>query len=137
AARIARYGEEDIARLMADTGIVRNRLKVEATIANARALLKLQERTSLAAFLWGAHGRPAAGQRAPHRPVGAGPDAGLQGHVEGAAGARVPLRRPDHGLCLHAGRRHGQRPPDGLPPIPTVREPAEAVQAEAEMKSDP
>jgi DNA-3-methyladenine glycosylase I len=52
AARIARYGEKDIARLMADAGIVRNRAKVEATIANARALLKLQERTSLAAFLW-------------------------------------------------------------------------------------
>jgi DNA-3-methyladenine glycosylase I len=53
AARIARYGARDIARLMADEGIVRNRLKVEATIDNARALLKLQERTSLAAFLWG------------------------------------------------------------------------------------
>jgi DNA-3-methyladenine glycosylase I len=59
AARIARYTEKDIARLMADTGIVRNRLKVEATIANARALLKLQERTSLAAFLWSfLDGRP-------------------------------------------------------------------------------
>ena len=59
AARIARYTDKDIARLMADTGIVRNRLKVEATIANARALLKLQERTSLAAFLWGfLDGRP-------------------------------------------------------------------------------
>ena len=59
ASRIARYTEKDIARLMADTGIVRNRVKVEATIANARALLKLQERTSLAAFLWGfLDGRP-------------------------------------------------------------------------------
>jgi DNA-3-methyladenine glycosylase I len=59
AARIARYGDKDIARLMADAGIVRNKLKVEATIANAKALLKLQERTSLAAFLWGlVDGRP-------------------------------------------------------------------------------
>jgi DNA-3-methyladenine glycosylase I len=59
AARIARYTDKDIARLMADAGIVRNRLKVEATIANARTLLKLQERTSLAAFLWGfLDGRP-------------------------------------------------------------------------------
>jgi DNA-3-methyladenine glycosylase I len=59
AARIARYTEKDIARLMANAGIVRNRLKVEATIANAHALLKLQERTSLAAFLWGfLDGRP-------------------------------------------------------------------------------
>jgi DNA-3-methyladenine glycosylase I len=59
AARIAGYGEKDIARLMADAGIVRNKMKVEATIANARALLQLQERTSLAAFLWElAGGRP-------------------------------------------------------------------------------
>jgi DNA-3-methyladenine glycosylase I len=59
AARIARYGAKDIARLMADPGIVRNKLKVEATIDNARALLKLQERTSLASYLWGfLDGRP-------------------------------------------------------------------------------
>jgi DNA-3-methyladenine glycosylase I len=59
AERIARYGAKDIARLMADPGIVRNRLKVEATIDNARALLKLSERTSLAHFLWGfLDGRP-------------------------------------------------------------------------------
>ncbi len=59
ASRIARYNARDIARLMADPGIVRNRLKVEATIDNARALLKLQERTELATFLWGfLDGRP-------------------------------------------------------------------------------
>jgi DNA-3-methyladenine glycosylase I len=57
--RIARYGAKDIARLMGDAGIVRNRLKIEATIDNARALTRLQERTSLAAFLWGmVDGRP-------------------------------------------------------------------------------
>jgi DNA-3-methyladenine glycosylase I len=50
--RIARYGAKDVARLMADPGIVRNRLKVEATIDNARAVLKLMERTPLSAFLW-------------------------------------------------------------------------------------
>ena len=35
--RVARYTDRDINRLMADTGIVRNRAKIEATIANARA----------------------------------------------------------------------------------------------------
>jgi DNA-3-methyladenine glycosylase I len=50
--RIVRYGEKDVARLMADAGIVRNKLKIEATIDNARAYLKLRERTTLAAFLW-------------------------------------------------------------------------------------
>ena len=59
AARIARYGAKDIGRLMADAGIVRNRLKVEATIENAQALLALHKRTSLAAFIWGfLDGRP-------------------------------------------------------------------------------
>jgi DNA-3-methyladenine glycosylase I len=63
AARIARYKAKDTARLMADAGIVRNKLKIEATIDNARALLKLQERTSLAAFLWGfLDGRPQINQ---------------------------------------------------------------------------
>lgn len=57
--RIARYGAKDVARLMADPGIVRNRLKVEATIDNARAVLKLSERTGLARFIWGfLDGRP-------------------------------------------------------------------------------
>ncbi|MCW3002901.1 MAG: DNA-3-methyladenine glycosylase [Conexibacter sp.] len=39
---VAQYGSDDVARLMADAGIVRNRLKVEATIANARALVALK-----------------------------------------------------------------------------------------------
>jgi DNA-3-methyladenine glycosylase I len=42
-AEIARYGEKDIARLMQDAGIVRNRLKISAAIANARATLALYE----------------------------------------------------------------------------------------------
>jgi DNA-3-methyladenine glycosylase I len=53
AARIAAYGAGDVERLMGDAGIVRNRLKVMATIDNARAFLDLTGRQSLAAFLWG------------------------------------------------------------------------------------
>jgi DNA-3-methyladenine glycosylase I len=41
--RVARFGEQDVARLMADAGIVRNRLKVQAAIANARATLDLRD----------------------------------------------------------------------------------------------
>lgn len=64
AERIARYGDADIARLMGNAGIVRNRLKVEAAIDNARAYLRLNERTSLAVFLWGfLDGRPIVHQR--------------------------------------------------------------------------
>lgn len=48
--RVARYTQRDIDRLMADTGIVRNRAKIEATIANARAVEDLD--TDLAELLW-------------------------------------------------------------------------------------
>ncbi len=50
--KIARYSARDIDRLMADAGIIRNRLKIEATIDNAKAYLKLRKTTTLAAFLW-------------------------------------------------------------------------------------
>ena len=50
---VAAYDEADVARLMADAGIVRNRRKVDATIANARATLALREQGGLEAFLWG------------------------------------------------------------------------------------
>ena len=50
---IARFGDDDVARLMADGGIVRNRAKIEATIANARATLALHEAgETLDALLW-------------------------------------------------------------------------------------
>jgi DNA-3-methyladenine glycosylase I len=39
--KIARYGEQDVARLLNDAGIVRNRLKIAASITNARAVLNL------------------------------------------------------------------------------------------------
>ncbi|HVO71366.1 MAG TPA: DNA-3-methyladenine glycosylase I [Aggregatilineaceae bacterium] len=52
-ARIARYDDARIAALLADPGIVRNRLKVNASIQNARACLKVQEEFgSLDAYLW-------------------------------------------------------------------------------------
>jgi DNA-3-methyladenine glycosylase I len=51
--RIAAYGPEDVARLMADPGIVRNRLKVEGAIKNARAYLRLQDELgSFDGYLW-------------------------------------------------------------------------------------
>lgn len=53
AARIARYGEKDIERLLADAGIVRHRGKIEATIANAKAAVALTKREPLSQFLWG------------------------------------------------------------------------------------
>lgn len=51
--KIAAFGEGDIARLLADTGIVRHRGKIESTINNARrAILLRDEFGSLAAYFW-------------------------------------------------------------------------------------
>jgi DNA-3-methyladenine glycosylase I len=52
-ARVARFGEDDVARLLADAGIVRHRGKIEATINNAgRAVELAGEHGSLARFIW-------------------------------------------------------------------------------------
>ncbi|HKY16337.1 MAG TPA: DNA-3-methyladenine glycosylase I [Microthrixaceae bacterium] len=51
--RVARFGERDVERLLHDAAIVRHRGKIEATIANARATLDVQDRCgSLAALVW-------------------------------------------------------------------------------------
>jgi DNA-3-methyladenine glycosylase I len=53
AEEIARYGAPDLKRLLGDTGIVRNRLKIAATIQNAKALLAIRkEFGSFDAYLW-------------------------------------------------------------------------------------
>jgi DNA-3-methyladenine glycosylase I len=53
AEKVARYTEADAARLLADTGIVRNRLKVAAAIGNARATLQVREEFGgLDAYFW-------------------------------------------------------------------------------------
>ena len=52
-AKVARFGAEDVARLLADASIVRHRGKIEAAIHNAARVLDLvQEHGSLSAFVW-------------------------------------------------------------------------------------
>ena len=52
-AKIAKYSPRDVERLLADAGIVRNRLKIEAAIKNARGVLDIQaEFGTLDSFLW-------------------------------------------------------------------------------------
>ena len=52
-AKVARFDQRKIARLLADAGIIRNRQKIEAAIANARAYLKVQEEFgSFDAYSW-------------------------------------------------------------------------------------
>ena len=52
--RVARYGEKDIARLLADAGIIRNRLKVRAAVENARRFLEVRkEFGTFDRYIWG------------------------------------------------------------------------------------
>ena len=54
AAKVARFGDKDVQRLLADPGIVRNRLKVAAAVTNARCFLETVEKHgSFSDFLWG------------------------------------------------------------------------------------
>ena len=64
AAAVARLGPADVERLLGDPGIVRNRLKVESAIANARCVLAVQEELgSLDAYFWGfVGGEPLVGR---------------------------------------------------------------------------
>lgn len=49
---VAAFGENDVERLMADTGIVRNRMKILAAITNANATIALRQEGGLAEFVW-------------------------------------------------------------------------------------
>ncbi len=62
---IARYGPRDVARLLADPGIVRNRLKVASAVTNAAAFLEVQaQRGSFCRYLWDfVDGRPVQNRR--------------------------------------------------------------------------
>jgi len=51
--KVARFTEKDVARLLADAGIIRHRGKIESTINNAKLAVELKkERGSLAAYFW-------------------------------------------------------------------------------------
>jgi DNA-3-methyladenine glycosylase I len=61
--KVARYGDAKKQKLLSDPGIVRNRLKIEASITNARLFLDIQKKFgSFSAYLWGfTGGKPLCG----------------------------------------------------------------------------
>jgi DNA-3-methyladenine glycosylase I len=65
AAKVARYGKPKVRELMGNAGIVRNRLKIESAISNARAFLEVREaKGSFAAYLWDfVDGKPKVNRR--------------------------------------------------------------------------
>ena len=120
ARKIARYDAKDQSRLLADAGIVRNRLKIAAAIRNAQAMLEVQsEFGTFDRYLWqfardsGRRRQAAAGRLAIAR-RSAGSHGGIRRHEQRPAAARIQVRRLDDLLRLHASHRHGERPPGRL-----------------------
>jgi DNA-3-methyladenine glycosylase I len=107
-ATVAHWGEPEIARLLGDPGIVRHRGKIEATIGNARAYLAIEERDGFTPFLWKHVDDADCPEPFSDGGRGAGGDAAIHRDVEGPARGGLPVLRPDHRLCLHAGDRDGQ-----------------------------
>ena len=101
AATVARFTPKRVEKLLADPAIVRNRLKVESTVNNAQRILELD--VPLSELLWSfVGGEPKVNRwktlaRDPAR------DGGVEGDVEGAEASRLPLRRANRLLRLHAG----------------------------------
>ena len=114
-AAVARFGPKDVERLLADPGIVRNRLKVESTVDNAARVLEVQEELgSLDAYLWAfVDGEPIVNQ---WRTMSE-----LPAETDLSKAISKDLKRrgfrfigPTVDLRVHADRRHGRRPHRGL-----------------------
>jgi DNA-3-methyladenine glycosylase I len=71
AKKIARYDKKKVRQLLADPGIIRNRLKIDSTISNARAFLKIQEEFgTFDAYIWQfVGGQPKQNARKSHKQV--------------------------------------------------------------------
>jgi DNA-3-methyladenine glycosylase I len=111
AAKIARYQEAKLEKLLANPGIVRNRLKVHAAVRNARACLAVtKEFGGFHKYLWQfVDGQPIQNTWKSHGDIPAStPSVGR--HEQRLEEARVHLCRFDDLLRLHAGDWHGERP---------------------------
>ncbi len=110
---MAKYNARKLARLMQDEGIVRNRLKIEASVSNAQAYLAIAD---FSGYLWNfLDGRPIQNRFRAMGQVPAAP-AIAETDFQGPQEARLPLCRAHHRLCLHAGLRVGERPSGRLSP---------------------
>ena len=118
---VAKYGKRKQQSLLADAGIIRNRLKIEAAIQNARAFLAIQQEFgTFHEYIWGFvdHKTKQNAWRFDHG--GACPHTAVRRNQQGLETARVYLRGQYHLLRLHAGGGNGQRPSGGMLSIPAA-----------------
>ena len=108
--RCARLTDRRIEILLTDAGLIRNRLKITSVRDNARAALAAIDgvRQSRCVDLV-VRRRQTDSERMARRQGCSGHDGDFRPHEQGAGQARLPLRRIDDLLRLHAGDRDGQR----------------------------
>ncbi len=104
-AKVARFGEKDIARLMADEGIVRSRAKIEATIAGARIFLEMKKAGEDFGAVGVGAGRRQAGDGDGRS---GGEDGDSRGDFKGAEEARVQVCGSGDCVCVDAGGGDGE-----------------------------
>ena len=116
---VAEFTDEDVERLVADPAIVRHRGKIESTVNNARAVLAVQEEFgSFDNYVWGfVDGTPRVSGLRRARAASV-IDRRVHRAQQRPEAARLPFRRPHHGLRVHAGRRPRRRPRRRLLPPP-------------------
>jgi len=99
---VAAFGDDDVARLMADAGIVRNRAKVAAAVSNARAVLALDR--TLDELLWSfAPGTPAPAPRTSADVASTTPESTAMAHGLRARGFRFVGPTTCHALMQATG----------------------------------
>ncbi len=107
--KVARYTPNRIHKLIADPSIIRNRMKIEAAVRNARAFLAIQDEFgSFNAYCW----RFVGGRTPPESVEGDQGDSNdftrIRRVQRGSQAPRIQLRRFDRYLCPYAGGRHGE-----------------------------
>jgi DNA-3-methyladenine glycosylase I len=109
---VAKYGQKKRQSLLSNPGIVRNKLKIEAAIQNAKAFLAVQkEFGSFDKYIWAFVGQE-PGQNARKSDEGrACHDPRVGRHEQGLEAAGLQIRGQHDLLRLHAGGGHGQRSP--------------------------
>jgi DNA-3-methyladenine glycosylase I len=110
---VAELEPADVARLLGDPGIIRNRRKVESAITNARAFLEIRRQFgSFDSYVWCR--RPAVGQRLAGRVGDTGRDAAVEGAERGPETAGIQVSGPGCLLRAPAGDRARDGPRDEL-----------------------
>ena len=109
AKKIARYGAKDVKRLLSDPGIIRNRLKIAATIQNAKKFFEIQkEFGSFDAYIWQFVGGKPINKKFKSLSEIPPTTKRIRCHEQRFTETRIQVRRPNDLLCFHGGSRHDQ-----------------------------